>query len=119
MKNSLVMVRSPMSAALLFFLSGCDMLTPTVVTVHNTGTRRLENVQLEAGGDTVQLGAMEPAKSRTVRPKVTRDSALRIAYRQGSMSYVCDGDVYFTNNMKVKVEAEIGYGKCRVVDVTH
>lgn len=107
-----------MSAALLVILSGCDMLTPAVVTVHNGGTSRLENVQFEAGGDTVQLGAMEPAASITVRPKVTRDSALRIAYRQRSAPYSCEGDVYFTNNLRVKVEGEIGDSKCRVVDVT-
>lgn len=77
--NSLAMARSVASAALLFFLIGCDMLTPAVVTVHNAGTSRLENVYLDAGGDTVQLGVLKPAKSRKVTLIVTRDSALRIA----------------------------------------
>lgn len=112
-------VQGAMALALLLMLGGCDSLTAAEVKVHNAGTEKLENVQLEAGGDTIILSALESNTSKTVRPKVIRDSSLRISYKEGSSTSICEGDVYFTNSMRVKIEAEIGNGKCKVLDVTH
>ena len=112
-------VLGSMALTLALILGGCDSFTAAEVKVINAGPDKLDNIQIEAGGDTITLTALESSKSKTVRPNVTHDSSLRIRYREGSSTFICEGDVYFTNGMRVKIEAEIGNGKCQVLDVTH
>ncbi|WP_312320651.1 hypothetical protein [Stenotrophomonas sp.] len=101
-----------------FGLSGCLLRTDAVVSIKNVSAHDLDHVVLEAGGDRVELDQLVSGARHTLRPNVTGDSSVRIVYREGDASIVCEGDVYLTNNMHVVVEAEIGGGVCRVADVT-
>ncbi len=110
--------RACIVAVLAFSASACGWLTGAVVTVENVGAHQLDQIRLEVGGGTVEIKSLDAGEKVSVRPEINGDSSLRIHYRQSNEDAVCDGDVYFTNNLRVRVEAEIGGGVCRVVDVT-
>jgi hypothetical protein len=101
-----------------FMLSGCSWLTGAVVVIKNTGPDVLDQVRLEVGGGVVNVPALQVGESAVVKPEIMGDSSLRIVYLEKGLSVTCDGDVYFTNNMRVRVNVEIGGGVCRVIDVT-
>jgi hypothetical protein len=103
---------------LLFFMNGCQWLGGAVVSVENTGTRAIDQVQVEVGGGVVELGQLAPGASRRLTPEIKADSAIRIRYVDEGKALTCDGDVYFTGNIYIRVEVEIGGGACRVADVT-
>lgn len=99
-------------------LSGCQSLAGAVVSVKNVGTQRLDDIALDVGGRTVAVTSLPVGEERTVQPDVIRDSSLRITYSEAGKTVVCEGDVYFTNNLRVRVTADIGGGTCRVLDIT-
>lgn len=103
---------------MMLCMSGCHWVGGAVVTVKNVGAGPLHQVQVEVGGVIVDVGQLGVGESVKLRPKIKADSALRILYVDGGRAVACDGDVYFTNNIYVVAEAEIGGGVCRVADVT-
>lgn len=98
--------------------SGCVLRTDTTVEIQNVSARGLLDVVLEAGGDRVEVEHLAPGSRHIFRPEVSGDSGVRIMYVEAGRSKSCEGDVYLTNNMYARIEAEIGGGVCRVVDVT-
>ncbi|MCR8714890.1 hypothetical protein [Stenotrophomonas indicatrix] len=101
---------------LLLVVSGCSWLESSKVTVMNVGPGSIDDVELEVGGYVIQMGEIGAGGSKAVTPKVSGDSSLRISYAEGDALVVCDGDVYFTNNLAVRVEVAIGGGVCRVLE---
>lgn len=99
-------------------LGGCGWMTDSTIVVRNVGPSKVEKIQLEVGGGVITVHALASGDSVKIKPKITGDSTLRIRYYEGVDSVVCDGDVYLTNNMRARIEAEIGGGTCKVVDVT-
>lgn len=114
----LAILRMSTGILLILCMSGCQWLVGAVVFVENVCTRPLDQVQVEVGGGIVELGRIEAGKFRRITPEIKADSAIRIRYRDDGEAVTCDGDVYFTVNMHVRVETEIGGGVCHVVDVT-
>lgn len=100
-------------------MTGCDWPAGAVVVVKNVGPHQLDQIQLDVGGSRVELAPLAGGKKRVVRPKVKGDSSLRIRYREQQRDVICDGDVYFSNNLRVSVNVDIGGDACRVVDVTY
>ena len=103
---------------MMLCMSGCHWVGGAVVTVKNVGAGPLHQVQVEVGGAIVDVGQLGVGESVKLRPKIKADSAVRILYVDGGRAVSCDGDVYFTGNIYVVAEAEIGGGVCRVADVT-
>lgn len=114
----LAAVHTASAMLLLFFMNGCQWLGGAVVFVENTGARAIDHVQVVVGGGIVELGQLGPGASRRLTPEIKADSAIRIRYVDEGKALNCDGDVYVTANMHIRVEVEIGGGACRVVDVT-
>lgn len=65
----------------------------------------------------VGVGPIPVGESRVVKPEVATDSSLLLTYYESSVRVVCYGDVYFTNNLHVKVEADVGGGVCRIAEI--
>lgn len=103
---------------MMLCMSGCHWVGGPVVTVKNVGASPLHQVQVEVGGAIVDVGQLGVGESVKLRPEIKADSAVRILYVDGGRAVSCDGDVYFTGNIYVVAEAEIGGGVCRVADVT-
>lgn len=89
------------------------------MALENVGPGPVNDVTLDVGGHLPHVGEIPAGKSKSVAPKVRGDSSLRVSYAEGGVSVVCDGDVYFTNNLAVKADVEIGGGVCRVTEGPH
>ncbi|WP_313300852.1 hypothetical protein [Stenotrophomonas sp.] len=98
-------------------LQGCDWLSDPVIVVKNVGRDVIYDVSLEVGGGVVGVGSISVGESRVVKPEVAADSSLLVTYYENNVRVVCQGDVYFTNNLHVKVEADVGGGVCRIGEV--
>ncbi|QKW57715.1 hypothetical protein [Stenotrophomonas sp. NA06056] len=98
-------------------VQGCGWFSDPEIIVRNAGGVAVYNVKLEVGGGTIEVGSISVGESRKVNPKVVMDSSLLVLYVENGKDFVCRGDVYFTNNLYVKVEADVGGGVCRVREV--
>lgn len=98
-------------------LQGCDWLSDPVIVVKNVGRGVIYGVSLEVGGGVVGVGSIPVGESRVVKPEVATDSSLLVTYYESSVRVVCHGDVYFTNNLYVRVEADVGGGVCRIAEI--
>lgn len=98
-------------------LQGCDWLSDPVIVVKNVGLDVIYDVSLEVGGGVVGVGSISFGESRVVKPEVAADSSLVVTYYENNVRVVFHGDVYFTNNLHVKVEADVGGGGCRIGEV--
>lgn len=100
------------------FVQGCGWFSDPEVVVRNAGGVEIYNVKLEVGGGVIEVGSISAGGSRRVNPKITMDSSLLVFYVENGKGLVCEGDVYFTSNMYVKVEADVGGGVCRIREVS-
>lgn len=98
-------------------LQGCDWLSDPVIVVKNVERDVIHDISLEVGGGVVDLGAIPVGESRAAKPEIAADSSLVVTYYENNARVVCYGDVYFTNNLYVKVEAGVGRGVCRIAEV--
>ena len=107
-------IRSCLAAVVLSLgLQGCDWLSDPMIVVNNVGRNVIYDVSLEVGGGVVGVGSIPVGESWVVKPEVASDSSLLVTYYENNVRVVCYGDVYFTNNLYVKVEADVGGGGCR------
>ncbi|WP_421568660.1 hypothetical protein [Stenotrophomonas sp. PD6] len=111
-------VRVCVVAVVALSVSACGWLAGAVVTIENVGVHPLDQIRLEVGGGIIEIESIAAGEKLLIKPDIKGDSSLRINYRDNEENVVCDGDVYFTNNLRVRVEVEIGGGVCHVVDVT-
>lgn len=98
-------------------LQGCDWLSDPVIVVKNVERDVIHDISLEVGGGAVDLGAIPAGESRAAKPEIAADSSLVVTYYENNARVVCHGDVYFTNNLYVRVEADVGGGVCRIAEV--
>ncbi|MDI9272377.1 hypothetical protein [Stenotrophomonas sp. PFBMAA-4] len=98
-------------------LQGCTWFSDPVIVVRNVGAAEIHDVALEVGGGVIAVESISAGKKIRASPEVTMDSSLRITYVENGGKVACDGDVYFTNNLYVKVEADVGGGVCRIREV--
>lgn len=98
-------------------LQGCDWFSDPVIVVKNVGRDVIHGISLEVGGGAVDLVAIPVGESRAAKPEVAVDSSLVVTYYENNARVVCYGDVYFTNNLYIKVEADVGGGVCRIAEV--
>ncbi|WP_180866739.1 hypothetical protein [Stenotrophomonas maltophilia] len=77
----------------------------------------IHDISLEVGGGAVDLRAIPVGESRAAKPEIAADSSLVVTYYENNAHVVCYGDVYFTNNLYVKDEEDVGGGICRMAEV--
>lgn len=99
-------------------VSACSGLTDTVVVVRNVGSQRIDAVQIDAGGRVTELGAIDANAQVSMTPVVQQDSSVSVRYREAGLDVACLGDVYLTQNMRARIEVQVGDGTCKVVDAT-
>ncbi|HIE5353888.1 TPA: hypothetical protein ACXNP2_000441 [Stenotrophomonas maltophilia] len=92
-------------------------MSDPVIVVKNVERDVIHDISLEVGGGVVDLGAIPVGESRAAKPEIAADSSLVVTYYENNARVVCYGDVYFTNNLYVKVEAGVGRGVCRIAEV--
>ena len=111
-------IRSCLTAVVISLgLQGCDWLSDPVIVVKNVGRDVIHDISLEVGGGAIDLGTIPASESRAAKPEVAADSSLVVTYYENNARVVCCGDVYFTNNLYVKVEADVGGGVCRIAEI--
>jgi len=101
----------------IFGVQGCGWFSDPEIIVRNVGGVDVYDVKLEVGGGVVEVGSILVGESRRVNPKIVMDSSLLVFYVENGKDLVCHGDVYFTNSLYVKVEADVGGGVCRIREV--
>lgn len=112
------MLRLQVLAVAVLAVSACSGLTDTVVVVSNVGSQRIDAVQLDAGGRATGLGAIDADAQVSMTPVVQQDSSVSVRYREAGRDVACHGDVYLTQNLRARIEVQVGEGTCKVVDVT-
>lgn len=88
-----------------------------MIVVKNVGRDVIHDISLEVGGGAIDLGTIPASESRAAKPEIAADSSLVVTYYENNARVACYGDVYFTNNLYVKVEADGGGGVCRIAEV--
>lgn len=112
------MLRLQVLVVAVLAVSACSGLTDTVVVVSNVGSQRIDAVQLDAGGRVTGLGAIDADAQVSVTPVVQQDSSVSMRYREAGRDVACHGDAYLTQNLRARIEVQVGEGMCKVVDVT-
>ncbi|HYQ24558.1 hypothetical protein [Stenotrophomonas sp.] len=108
----------PKLAIAVLAVSACSGQTDTVVVVSNVGSQRIDAVQLDAGGQVTGLGVIDADAQVSMTPVVQQDSSVSVRYREAGRDVACHGDVYLTQNLRARIEVQVGEGTCKVVDVT-
>jgi len=112
------MLRLQVLAVAVLAVSACSGQTGTVVVVSNMGSQRIDAVQIDAGGRVTGLGAIDADAQVSMTPVVQQDSSVSVRYREAGRDVACHGDVYLTQNLRARIEVQVGEGTCKVVDVT-
>ncbi|MDT9581590.1 hypothetical protein RS982_09755 [Stenotrophomonas indicatrix] len=112
------MLRLRVLAVAVLAVSACSGLTDTVVVVRNVGSQRIDAVQIDAGGRVTELGAIDANAQVSMTPAVQQDSSVSVRYREAGLDVACLGDVYLTQNLRARIEVQVGNGTCKVVDAT-
>lgn len=110
-------LRLQVLAVAVLAVSACSGLTDTVVMVRNVGSQRIDAVQLDAGGRVTGLGAIDADAQVSMTPVIQQDSSISVRYREAGRDVACHGDVYLTQNLRARIEVQVGEGTCKVVDV--
>lgn len=110
-------LRLQVLAVAVLAVSACSGLTDTVVMVRNVGSQRIDAVQLDAGGRVTGLGAIDADAQVSMTPVIQQDSSVSVRYREAGRDVACHGDVYLTQNLRARIEVQVGEGTCKVVDV--
>ena len=110
------MLRLSVLALAVLAVSACSGLTDTVVVVRNVGSQRIDAVQIDAGGRVTELGAIDANAQVSMTPVVQQDSSVSVRYREAGLEVACLGDVYLTQNLRARIEVQVGDGTCKVVD---